>query len=307
MKLISLVLLLLCLPVGALDITADFEGHYEEGYLNQKQIETLKNVEIALIPGIMSETFINSDPRSTIDLSIFTKDYFGSHLRYLKHLGIPVRRLLGSSASVDDTRKEVDIFLRSTERPVIFIAHSLGGMALLDHLLVNEDLWPRIQGIIFLQSPFTGAPVATVVKRFPALEKVFPFFHTSPETVRYLSNENRKDFVTMNGEQITALASKVHLITVGAVVNGYKSVFTSSATLIRSGCLETIYGKCVGPRLYHGPYDFSDGMVPFKGSKLPEVDFVKLRGVDHGETVVQTPFKNINHRRFTAALLKLFL
>lgn len=307
MKLISLLLFLLCLPVGALDITTDYERHYEDGDLHPEQIETLKNTEIALIPGIMSETFIDSDERSRIDLSIFTKDYFGTHLRYLKEIGIPVRRLLGSSASVEDTRKEVDTFLRTSQRPVIFITHSLGGMALLDHLLMNEDQWSRVQGIIFLQSPFTGAPVATVVKKFPALEKLFPFFHTSPETVKYLSNENRKDFVTLNGPQLSSLATKVHLITVGAVVNGYKSLFTNSASLIRSGCLETVYGKCVGPRLYHGPYDVSDGMVPFEGSKLPDVDYVKLRGVDHGETVVHTPFKNINQRRLTAALLKLLL
>lgn len=291
----------------AADLSDDYRKNYSEGELSAAEIATLKNTEIVLIPGIMSETFIDSDHRSRLDFSFLTRDYFGFHLRYLKDSGIPARRLLASSASVIDTKKEINDLLGSSVKPVIFIGHSLGGMALLDHLLENDKHWEKVAGIVFLQSPFTGAPMAEVVANYPFLQRIFPIVHTSKEVVRYLSPENRKDFVRKQEVAIKALTAKIRTITVGGIINGYKSVFSPSSAIIRTGCLETVRGRCVGPRFYRGPYDDSDGMVPFQSSLLPEVDFIRLPGVDHGETVVQSPYKNISHRKLTSALLKFFL
>jgi hypothetical protein len=88
---------------------------------------------------------------------------------------------------------------------------------------------------------------------------------------------------------------------------GHKSLFASSISLIRTGCLETVCGKCVGPRLYNGPYDLSDGMVPFASSQLPDAVFVLLKGADHGETVVRIPYRGYDQKRLTSALFKLLL
>ena len=304
---ILLLSLVFILSAGAADLTPEFRENYELGSFSEEEIETLKNNEVILIPGIMSETFIWNDRRSRVDFSIITKDYFGSHLRYLQSLGIPSQRLLASSASVEETRKQVSAILSQATRPVLFFTHSLGGMALLDHLLEHREHWDLISGIVFLQSPFTGAPAATVVKRFPLLAKLFPLVHTSTEVVNYLSLENRTEYVTKNEEALRELTTKIRVITVAGVANGYRSLFSPSVTMIRSGCLKLIRGRCVGKRVYRGPYDLSDGMVPLEGSKLPGTDYVILEGADHGETVVMTPFRGYDHRRLTAALLKLML
>lgn len=306
MKLFFL-LLALSFPIFGRDLTEDFYLAYEEGLFSEGQLHLLRAHEVVLIPGIMSETFISSDQRSRIDFSIFTKDYFGTHLRYLKGLGIPVRRLKASSKSVAETRTEIEEVFLAARRPVIFFTHSLGGLALLDHLLENPSRWSQVGGIIFMQSPFQGAPVASVVGMWPNLRRIFPLVNTSPEVLKYLSMEERKDFVTKNEMQIKDLSSKVKIVTVGGVVNGYRSVFSPSVSLIKSGCLETIRGRCVGPRLFHGPYDLSDGMVPFEGSRLPDTDYVRLMAVDHGETVVRVPHKSLSHKKLTTALLKLIL
>ncbi len=304
---IILFLALLSFPIFSRDLTDDFKELYKENDFSQIELEILKAHEVILIPGIMSETFIASDMRSRIDLSLFTKDYFGTHLRFLKERGVPVRRLKASSKSVLETRNEIEETLSTSSRPVIFLTHSLGGMALLDHLLESNEHWAKISGIVFMQSPFLGAPVASVVRRHPNLERIFPLVYTSPEVVKYLSLEERKDYLTQNQSTISELTGKIKIITVGGIANGYKSVFAPSVSLIRTGCLETAWGKCIGPRLFAGPYDRSDGMVPFEGSKLPDTDFVRLMGADHGETVVNAPHKSLNHKRLTSALLKLLL
>lgn len=299
--------ILFSLTLWARDITPEFQELYKLGTLSSVEVESLKGAEVVLIPGIMSETFISDDPRSHVDLSFFTKDYFGPHLDSLERAGVKVRRLWASSASVRETRKEIHELLEMTPRPLYFIGHSLGGMALLDHLLSHEEHWDRVAGVIFLQSPFSGAPVASVVQRYPKLAKIFPLVHTSTEVVRYLSNENRKDFISTNEEKIRTLASRVSLVTIGGIANGHRSFFSTSVTLIQKGCLRTLRGKCVGKKLYSGPYDQSDGMVPFEGSKLPGVDFVTLTGTDHGESVVNAPFRDLPHGKLTAGLLRLLL
>ncbi len=302
-----LIFALISLPLFARDVTEEYFRKYEEGGLSTEQVETLKNVEVVLIPGHMSETFVSDDPRSHINLSFFTKDYFGTHLSYLKRLGIPARRLNASSASVGDTKNEIDGVFNSTQRQLVFYTHSLGGMALLDYLLTHPEKWERVSGLIFMQSPFTGAPVATVARRYPKLGVIFPFVHTSVEVVHYLSLEERQEYILKNQALLTELTSKIKTVTVGGIANGYKTVFATSVTLIKSGCLKLVRGRCIGRPLFEGPYDFSDGMVPFEGSKLPEADFVKLMATDHGETVLNTPFRNVDHKRMTAALLKLIL
>jgi predicted alpha/beta hydrolase family esterase len=306
MKFLALIIAL-SLPVFAADISADYFREYEIGMLDVSESESLKNLEVVLIPGIMSESFISDDHRGTFDFSIFTKDYFGTHLHWLKKQKITSRRLRASSADVEETKTEIDELFKTTSTPLLFITHSLGGMALLDYLLAHPESWTRVQAIAFLQSPFTGAPVATVVQRFPHLARVFPAFHVSSRVVHYLSLEERKDYVTKNEQNISELTSKVKVITVGGTANGYKSLYSNSVTLIKTGCLETFRGNCVGPKLYDGPYDDSDGMSPFQGTILPGADFVKIPGIDHGETVVRIPYKNINHQKLTAAILKLLL
>lgn len=302
-----LILLLISLPVLAREISDEFTKLYQEGLLTQAQVATLKNVEVVMIPGHMSETFVSDDHRSRINLSFFTKDYFGTHLQYLKNLGIPARRLNASSASVPDTKNEIEGVFQTTTRPLVFYTHSLGGMALLDYLLEHPEKWERVAGLIFMQSPFTGAPVATVARRYPKLGRIFPLVHTSKEVVHYLSLEERQNFIQDHQLLLTELTSKIKTVTVGGIANGYLTVFASSVTLIKYGCLKLVRGKCLGPKLFAGPYDLSDGMVPFEGSKLPEADFVKLPGADHGETVLNTPFRGLDHQRLTSALLKLIL
>jgi hypothetical protein len=48
-------------------------------------------------------------------------------------------------------------------------------------------------------------------------------------------------------------------------------------------------------------------MVPFEHSKILDKDFVILENVDHGETVLQMPWNNIDRVKMTDALVKMIL
>jgi hypothetical protein len=81
----------------------------------------------------------------------------------------------------------------------------------------------------------------------------------------------------------------------------------ASINIIGNGCVTVIRGKCRSKQIYSGPFDDSDGMVPLLSSKLEGVDSIVLEGVDHGETVLAMPYKNIDKVKMTDTSLKLLL
>ena len=294
MKFTSLVLFLLTISFSlqAEDMTSQFENIYKSNRpLNSEQIKQLKEIDFYLVPGIISEAFIQNDRRTILDFSILTKEYFSAQKNLLKKRGLNVKRLSASSFSVDETkeniRKALDESIKKG-RKSFFITHSLGGLALLEEILENsyED---EISGIIFIQTPFSGAPVADVYLSYPYnidkwLNPILPFFNTSIETLQTLSVKTRVEFMKAEEERIKGLLGKIPVMTVAGLTNNYRTVFKPSVDLIEFGCVKTFFNKCLTEKLYDGPYDQSDGMVPVESSKLLDADFVILKGADHGET-----------------------
>lgn len=313
--LLGLFLCTLSLSLRAEDLSTRFEEMYKANRpLSPEQIQELKEVDFYLVPGIISESFIRGDRRAVLDFSILTREYFSSQLKILKKRGLKVKRLSASSFSVDETKENIRLALsdsRASGRKTFFITHSLGGIALLEELVEtgHED---ELSGIIFIQTPFHGAPVADVYLSYPYqidkwLNPVLPFFHTSVETLQKLSMKNRIEYMEKEEERIKSLLEKIPVMTVAGLTNNYRTVFKPSVDLIEFGCVKTFFNKCLTKKLYDGPYDQSDGMVPVESSKLLDSDFVVLAGADHGETVVNVPFRTFSKKRLTEALLKVFL
>lgn len=228
-SMIRILLFVLGLVLGSGAFAADLTSSFYKTLNNQQLLSpqeqaVLSNYNIYLVPGILSETFVDGDDRSSITFSRLTGEYF--------------------------------------EGPL--------------HL----DKW---------------------------LKPIIPYFNTSPETIRYLGTASRKKFMTENHKIIQELTQRISIITVGGVVNGHSSLFTPAVSIIATGCFKVVLGQCVIRTSFKGPYDSSDGMVPFESSKIEGADFIKIEGVDHGETVVNIPFQQHDKDQLTTALLKTLL
>lgn len=299
------------------DLTAAFKSTYKkELNLSKEEQKTLKDFNFYLIPGILSETFIRDDRRSYLDFSILTRDYFSAQEKFLqKKYGLQTKRLNSSSRSVEEIRLNIRKMLEissSQNKKSFFITHSLGGLALLEELVLNPIYQDGVAGIIFIQSPFHGTPMADVYGNYPYqsdvwLKPILPFFNTSEETIRYLGTKSRGEFMATEEASIKALLKKIPVLSVGGVANDHKSLFKPAVDIMAYGCIKTVFSRCLSRVLYQGPYDESDGMVPFKSSRLLDADFVKVDRLDHGETVVNVPFENYKKEAFTVTLLKLIL
>jgi triacylglycerol lipase len=312
MKTIITLLFLSFSAFGA-DLSELYQANYGQS-LTQAELQKLANTEIVLIPGIGSETFIWEDTRGVLDLSLLFKNSFGAQLSHYRKLGLPTRRLWASSYSVQETIEEIAMTveeIRSKNKKVLFISHSLGGLALLDYLASQTD-FSHIQGILFLQSPFYGSPIASIYFKNPyfassLLGPMLPYLNASEDSVEYLSLENRNKVMEKKKVEIQNALSSIPAITLGTTTLGHKSLMEPAVNIIGHGCLVLFRGKCRSRKLFEGPYSNSDGMVPLESSKLPGIDHIVVDRVDHGETMQAMPYKNIDRVKLTDAALKILL
>jgi predicted alpha/beta hydrolase family esterase len=314
-------LLVLVLFTSSYLIASDQSKNYNEIYkqnviLRSTDLASLKNTEIVLIPGIVSESFIWSDHRGSLDFSILFKDYFGAQLSHYKKLGVSVTRLKGSSKSVQETVAQIEEKIKelsSKNKKAIFVTHSLGGLALLDWMMEQDKgTLETIRSIVFLQAPFYGSPVATVYFQNSyyartILGPITPFINTSEETIKYLSVEKRQKTMADYESRLDEVFEGISVLTMSGVSLNAPSLFLPSLNIIGHGCVTFLFGNCRTRKIFEGPLDDSDGMVPFNNSKLENYDFVRIENVDHGETVLQMPFNNIDRVHMTDALIRMTL
>ena len=175
--------------------------------MNTLELSKLKNTRIVLVPGILSETFLSQDDRSRVDLSIFTKDYFNAQKYYFdKKYNLDIVRIKSSSNSLEEIKTNIDFILKQTikeQKKVLFITHSLGGIALMDYFINHHDNFNHIVGNIFLQSPFRGTPIANVYKDNrlflrSILRPILPFLNANEKVADHLEPELRIPYMQKN-------------------------------------------------------------------------------------------------------------
>jgi len=301
--------------VSAADLTPAFQQLYSQGQsLPDNEQTLLKGFDIYLVPGIMSESFLDDDGRSKFSFAFATGEYLEAQRRILtEKYGFAVKRLPSSSRSPEEIRHNIRSALadsRLVGRKAVFMVHSLAGLALLEELVTNPQEQAQVAGVIFFQSPLRGTPLADLYLQSPFsfeffLRPLLPFLNVSEETLRYLGTQSRAPFMKAQATSISQLVAKVPVLTVAGVANGFTSIFQPLVNVMADGCLQSKYGICVVPILFEGPYDLSDGLVPLESTKIENADQVVLLGADHGETILTLPFNTYNRGRATEALFSL--
>ncbi|MBO9666082.1 MAG: hypothetical protein J7501_04655 [Bdellovibrio sp.] len=301
--------------VFAANLTSVFQSNYYQHLsLNSQEKTLFQNVDIYLVPGLMSEVFLSNDRRSQVNFASLTGDYFGQHKKVLTYkYGFSVKLLSSSSRSVDEIKQNIHNGLeesRRANRKAVFMTHSLGGLALLEELVTQPQEQEGVAGIIFLQSPFYGSSIADFffgekLGLNDILKPVLPFVNMSAETVGYLSTESRKTFMASKEQAVAQLVAKIPLFTVSGVVNGEPSMLTPAVNLMSYGCFNVVMNRCYSETLLPSPYSWGDGLVSLKSSLLPDADYVILEGVDHAETVVNLLFTDYEQTSMTEALFKI--
>ena len=109
-----------------------------------------------------------ADALPRIDLPIAEGRFmtFYTQMRELDERGIPYRNIslvsdaFNTSQSVEHNAAAIRALLRRTDKQIVFVTHSKGGLDTLHALLGAPELWGKVKGWVAFQSPFYGSPLA---------------------------------------------------------------------------------------------------------------------------------------------------
>jgi len=144
-----------------------------EDEINQALQRTARSLNVHLdLPGDRSlELAIGdavADALPRIDLPIAEGRFmtFYTQMRELDERGIPYRNIslvsdaFNTSQSVEHNAAAIRALLRRTDKKIVFVTHSKGGLDTLHALLGAPELWGKVKGWVAFQSPFYGSPLA---------------------------------------------------------------------------------------------------------------------------------------------------
>jgi hypothetical protein len=201
-----------------------------------------QSIDIAI-----GDAIANALPR--IELPIETGGFvsFYTQMRYFDIKGIAYQDLsdvsesFDTSESVEHNAAAILEFLRSTDKQIIIVSHSKGGLDTLDALLDAPELWgDTVVGWVALQAPFYGSPVADPA---PAAinASLLGAVGGNGQSVDDLKTVTRVPYMDANEERIANLTASIPIISAystyeaSASVTGFASTFASgifNATLV---------------------------------------------------------------------------
>jgi hypothetical protein len=188
----------------------------------------------------IGDAIANALPR--IELPIESGGFitFYAQMSYFDARGIAYQNLSAVSASFD-TSESVEHnaaaileFLRSTDKRIVIVSHSKGGLDTLDALLDAPELWgDTVFGWVALQAPFYGTPVAD-----PAPSAINALLLSAVggngQSLDDLKTVTRAPYMDANEERIAELTASIPIISAystyeaSASVAGFAGTFASS-------------------------------------------------------------------------------
>jgi len=227
-----------CLPPQSINNT----GHYLDLFfknnnrdLKQELKSKLKDYRFLIIPGIdfdFQDGFYNQLDLKLI--KVFIEKFFSGREKFIDYqhllaeLNLPYYQM-----SINDFRNRNEFdkvgkiieLIRDSKKNLVIIAHSKGGTDLLDALIkMNHSIYlknyiNKIKGIIFLQTPIQGSPLANVLyelshdSNFRWIEGVINWATgLNRKTAKNLSLEYRANFNEIHHDFFNQLGKKIPII-----------------------------------------------------------------------------------------------
>ncbi|MBL6077002.1 hypothetical protein JMJ56_03225 [Belnapia sp. T18] len=208
-------------------------------------------------------------------------DYMRSQADWLRGLGLAVEVVaLPTAAPVLANAARIAERIAADPRPVVLIGHSKGGLEALAALL-RPGTAARCRGLVALQSPFLGSPVADALCGIRPLHRAA---HRALRALRLGSGRGLRDLTTpvreaWMAEHAAAIADLARCVPIAVVATTLKG----APWRIEEGAYRLLdrwmRGQGTGP---------GDGLVPLAAAQLPGVPLLVLPG-GHRALVARGP------------------
>jgi hypothetical protein len=153
----------------------------------------------------------------------FGVDYMGAQLLWLRSLGLDATVVrLPTAAPVEANAACLAAEITSDGRPVLLIGHSKGGLESLAALM-HPEAAARCAGLVALQSPFLGSPVADALVRRRMLHRAAggalqALKLGSGQGLLDLTATARKAWMERHAEAVAALIARIPVLTAATVL-----------------------------------------------------------------------------------------
>jgi hypothetical protein len=287
-------ILLIALTTVASDVAqagrgVDLSREYRDAYdrhcdLGAADVRALRRHKVLFVPGYL----VGGQPA-----------YFAEQLDWLRSIEVESEKVAiraGQSAAINGPI--VAEAVRNSTKPVILITHSKGSVDALEALRAKAALRSKVNAWISLQGVFFGSPVAdtlldgTVVN--PVIsDMILGLLGGTRQSAEGLSTRAAHAYYRKHEAAIALVLRKVPAIAFVSDISRAQGAQTNTL-------LEISYD------LMRREGILNDGLVPIDSAVLPDMDFVKVIGVDHIAPVMPT-LKPYDRVRMIKVLLSLVL
>ena len=263
----------------------------------------LSGYRMLFVPGFMTNPSIDADllykSAGVKSGKGFMPTYFDEQISWLRANGLDAGIVnIESEAGIKYNANLIEAEIAKSPSPVIIFSHSKGGLDTLEALIQRPDLRGKVRGLVSIQSPYYGTPIAdwVLLNRYslsPASAVALKLMGGSIQSVYDLSVKSRRDYQYQNAAEIAKITAAIPTISFGAWKNEEK------------GVMDTLFEPTRDMMLKWGIK--SDGLVPVDSEMLPGANQIAVEGLDHLATVIKVEKPAFNRVDFMRTMLSLLM
>ncbi len=269
-----------------------------ESPLTPEDLKELQKFKVIIVPGFLSD--VGSGFKSKVSKMLpwlfKNKD---PQAEWLKSNGIIYEHVdIESEASPAVNAPAIQRAIEQSDRPVLLLSHSKGGLDILEALVHDLGLLKKVHGWIPIQAPFYGTPVSDVWTQKPEYRKtadrILKSLGGSVESLLSMRMQDRLLYMQRFAPQIAEVAATIPIVSFGGHAHEVK------------GRWDTVFEPYFRDQLEAARIE-SDGIVPWRNTILPEGSFVVGQGVDHLMPIGSIDFTSFDRVRFLQSMLKVLI
>jgi pimeloyl-ACP methyl ester carboxylesterase len=266
-------------------------------FANDSKLRLLSDYRILFVPGFMTDPSINPDLVYKSGSDGARPTYFEEQVHWLRdnYIGAGIVDI-ESEDGISPNARRIAAEIEKSKKPVIIVSHSKGGLDTLETLITRPDLRRKVRSIVFIQSPFYGAPIADYVLERPVLAETsslaLRLMGGSLQSVRDLSVKSRAAYMEKNAGEIAEITGSIPTLSFGSWKQDEKNTWDTNLEPFRN--------------LMDGWGMNNDGLVPVQSAMLPGAGQIAIEGVDHLATVLEVrkpEFKRLDFSRTLFVML----
>jgi hypothetical protein len=266
---------------GAVDLTHVYLNAFRSDCaFGAAHVQALRMHKVLLVPGYFGDL----DP-----------NYFADQLRWLTSIGVEREKVaVRARESVAVNAPIIATAIRNSVKPVILITHSKGSVDTLAALQAEPLLRTKVKGWISLQGAFFGSPVADMLLGGSRIDPlisiiILGYFGGTRESAQGLTTDASRAYYRDHKSAIDRVVRDVPAIAFASVLDAVPGAPPNTSLAIPRDLMAR-----EGLR--------SDGLLPLDAAVLPDMDFVRVAGVDHIAPVMPA-VQRFDRVRMTQALL----